>query len=134
VEIGFDFSGMGIDTRATGVVLTPAYVKIIQLRLEIMGTEDVKLVLLETECMPLLSPDNFDKWAKEGFKEKWNEVKESLYPPLVGGGSASNTDVPSGLVALCNLMTSTRKDIVGPSQFFLEVEQCTPRTFITGML
>jgi serine/threonine protein kinase len=78
----------------------------------------VKLVLLETECMPLLSPDNFDKWAKGGSEDKWNEMKERLYPrSLARGGSASNTDVPSGLVALCSLMTSTRKDIVGPSRF-----------------
>jgi hypothetical protein len=75
---------VGIDTRASGVVLTPAYVKIIQLRLEDMGTVDVKLVLLETECMPLLSPNNFDKWAQEGTKDKWNEMKGRLYPSLTG--------------------------------------------------
>jgi hypothetical protein len=65
VGIGFNFANKGIDTRATGVVLTPAYVKILQLRLEAMGTKDTKLVLLETECMPLMSPENFEKMGKD---------------------------------------------------------------------
>jgi len=49
--IGF---GFGVDTHATGVILTPAYVKIIQLRLREMGTPEVKLLHLETKCMPLV--------------------------------------------------------------------------------
>lgn len=116
VGIGFNFAGMGIDTRATGVVLTPVYVKIVQLRLENMGTKDVKLVLLETECMPLLSRANFDKWTKQGNESNWKDIKSTLYPSPMNDES-STSGVPSGLVALWNLMTSTRKDIVGPSPF-----------------
>jgi len=55
VGIAFNFAGVGIDARATGVVLNAAYVKIVQLRLEKMGTDKAKLIQLETKCLPLLS-------------------------------------------------------------------------------
>ena len=55
VGVGFNFAGRGIDNRATGLVLTPACVEILQLR--------AKLVLLETPCLPLLSRNSFDTWV-----------------------------------------------------------------------
>jgi hypothetical protein len=63
VGVGFNFVRRGTDTQATGVVLTPAYVMIIQLRLVGMGTKDAKLVLLETKCLPLMSKESFEKWV-----------------------------------------------------------------------
>ncbi len=113
VGIAFYFAGIGIDARATGVVLTPAYVKFIQLRLEKMGTPDMELIQLETKCMPLLSKDSFEKWVK-GRDSKWKNIKTDLYgdTALENGDSSTTTAVPSGLVALWNLMTSSRSVLV----------------------
>jgi hypothetical protein len=44
--IAFDFVGKGIDARATGVILTAVYVKIVQLRLVNVGTTNTNLVQL----------------------------------------------------------------------------------------
>jgi hypothetical protein len=112
VGIAFNFAGIGVDARATGVVLTAAYVKIVQLRLENMGTKSVKLIQLETKCMPLLSEASFDKWVN-GCEAKWKTFKEKLY----SGNVPANGAVPSGLVALWNLMTSSHSVLVGPSPF-----------------
>lgn len=109
------FIGIGIDGCATGVVLTAAYVKIVQLRLEKMGTVDTKLIQLETKCMPLLSKASFEKWV-EGRESNWENFKRDLYGDGTTG-VANNALVPSGLVAIWNLMTSSRVHLVGPSPF-----------------
>jgi len=108
-----------VDSRATGVVLTPAYVKVVQLQLENMGTEAVKLIQLETKCMPLLSEASCDKWV-HGHGTEWKSIKEELYSdkvPAKGDSSPAVVPVPSGLVALWILMTSSRKARVGSSPF-----------------
>ena len=112
--VSFNFAGMGIDSRATGVVINPACVIILQLRLVQMGTKEVKLVLLETDYLPLLSEENFDVWATLGGSNSKaiREFKKRLYPT-----SAIATDVPAGLVALAKLMTTSRRDLVGPRPF-----------------
>jgi hypothetical protein len=120
VGIGFNLAGIGVDTRATGVVLTPAYVKLIQLRLENMGTEKVRLVPLATDCLPLMSIENFDKWCGTKHEAKWENIRAELY--CMADEAASNkkndsTSVPSGLVALCNLMASTRRKLFGNPRF-----------------
>jgi hypothetical protein len=115
LSVACNFAGKGIDTRATGVVLTPACVKILQLRLVKMGTPEVKLVLLETYYLPLLSPANFDDWTKSSDGNKdMKAFRDLLYP---NPASSTDTDVPAGLVALAKLMTTTRKDLVGPCPF-----------------
>jgi hypothetical protein len=115
----FSSPGWGIDARATGVILTAAYVKIVQLELKDMGTRAAKLVQRETKCLPLMSKLDFERWVK-GRESKWKSLKLELYGEET---SSVNSDianvgageVPPGLVALWNLMTSSRKDIVGPS-------------------
>lgn len=110
VAIGFNFASLGVDTKATGVILTPVYVKIIQLRLENMGRLEVKLVQYETNCHPLMTEKNFDMWLESSkdavtkdIPEEWIRFRSQLYPKRVDG----HTDVvPSGLVVLSNLMTS----------------------------
>jgi hypothetical protein len=93
-------------------------VKIVQLRLENMGTVDTKLVFRKTKCMPLMSQVNFKKWTETCGNEKdWIDM--GLYPTLETS-DVSNT-VPKGLVALWNLMNSTRKDLVGPALFVSDV-------------
>jgi serine/threonine protein kinase len=76
-----------------------------------MGTDKAKLVLLETPCLPLLSWNSFCTWmgGAESVKN-YASFTEELY----GGNSSDDSDVPSGLVALWKLMTTSRKDLVGP--------------------
>jgi hypothetical protein len=84
-----------------------------------MGTETMKLIQLETKCMPLLSEASFDKWVN-GCEPKWKTFKEELYSgnaPAHGESSSDVEPVPSGLVALWDLMTSSRSVLVGPSPF-----------------
>jgi hypothetical protein len=45
VYVGYNFGGIGIDTRATGAILTRVDVKILQPRLVDMTTKDAKLQL-----------------------------------------------------------------------------------------
>jgi hypothetical protein len=109
VGIGFNFAGKGIDTRATGVILNPACVVILQLQLVNMGKPTVELILLETDVLPILSKENFDTWVN-GSEDPI--FRQKLYPE----DSLPNPEVvPKGIVALWTLMTSTRKDLVGPS-------------------
>jgi Protein kinase domain len=110
VGISFNFAGWGIDGRATGVILTAAYVKIVQLELKHMGTLDAELVQLETNCLPLMSESSFKRWVGDQ-ESTWKSFKTKLYgdEPSVCAG------IPTGLIALWNLMTSSRNDLVGPS-------------------
>jgi Protein kinase domain len=120
VGMAFNFRGIGIDGRATGVVLTTVYVKILQLRLENMGTPEMKLIQFETKCMPLQSKVSFEKWVK-GRESKWKRMKTELYGDdavsleNTASSTAAAAAVPSGLVALWNLMTASRSALVGRS-------------------
>jgi Protein kinase domain len=106
--IGFNFKGIGVDTRATGIVLSPAYLKIIQLRLINVGTPSVEVQLYATKCLPLLPKEQFLSWIEHSKqKDHWSEIVQYN----------DNEDVPSGLVALWNIMTSSRTDLFGPPSF-----------------
>jgi hypothetical protein len=54
VAVGFNFAGVGRNAHATGVILTPACLIILQLRLVCVGTKHVHLELAETAPLPLL--------------------------------------------------------------------------------
>ena len=121
--VGFNFVGLGTDTMATGMFLTVTHVQFTQLKLVNMGTPDAKLVLHQSSTMPLLSLENFTKYVKAGsekFPQDWEQLKQEMYgtgeQPQQVDGSAT-TSVPSGLVALFNIMTTSRADLFGPSGF-----------------
>ena len=68
--------------------------------------------------MPLMSTANFDKWTNQINADSdkvgnWDSMRLQLY----GVNGLDDKEVPSGLVALCNLMTSRRKDLVGHDYF-----------------
>ena len=129
VSVGFNFMEIGIDTKATGVVITPCCVEFVQLCLENIGTPAARLAIYDTGPLPLLSLDNFLTWkGKESSpiaptrKKKANiETADTAF----GYDKAVTAkDVPLGLVALANLMTMERKDLMGHSaQFELEEKE-----------
>ena len=136
VSVGFNFMEIGIDTKATGVVITPCCVEFVQLCLENIGTPAARLAIYETGPLPLLSLDNFLKWkgkeisstAKESSPTaptRKKKAKIETTDTAFGYDKAVTAkDVPLGLVALANLMTMERKDLMGHSaQFELEEKE-----------
>jgi hypothetical protein len=63
----------------------------------------MKLILLETKCMPILLEKSFKKWIT-GCGWKWDSIEFKMYG--TNAGPSSGAAVPSGLVGLWNLMTS----------------------------
>ena len=127
VSVGFNFMEIGIDTKATGVIITPCCVEFVQLCLENIGTPAARLAIYETGPLPLLSLDNFLKWkgkeisstAKENVPTQKKKAKiETAYTAFGYDKAVTATDVPLGLVALANLMTMERKDLMGHSAQF----------------
>ena len=123
IYVGFNFVGVGADTMATGIYLTVTHVRFTRLKLANMGTPDAKLVLYQSSIMPLLSQENFKKYVKAGcqkFPKEWESLRNEMYgtseQPQQDDGSAT-VSVPSGLVALFNIMTTSRVDLFGPSGF-----------------
>jgi Protein kinase domain len=113
VDVGFNFAGIGMDTQATGVVLTPSCVEILQLRVVDVGTKNVKLKVLKTGCLPLLSRENYDVWIAGVMKDKmykthWKEVNDHT-SELYGSTMSTVDGVPAGLEALASLFTTSRK-------------------------
>jgi hypothetical protein len=121
LRVLFNFCGAGVDGKATGVVIMPSCVKIIQLCLEKMGTKEMTLTGYESDPLPLMTVENFGLWAKlEGISQKkLNILKNVLFPSntkqedIPPIGSASNKDIPSGIVALANILISKGSDLFG---------------------
>ena len=120
VWVGFNFNGVGLNTKATGIVQTPSYVKVIQLKLENVGTPDVKLTLYATDCLPLLPQNIFLKRVEGDPNEDWWK-KNVKYPEKKSDTNEDGATLPSGLVLLAQIMASSRKDLLGPDQPILDV-------------
>jgi hypothetical protein len=61
VTVGFNFMGSGLDTKATGIILTPYCMNIIQLCLDGMGTSEADNRHLRNRfprLVPLMSKNN----------------------------------------------------------------------------
>jgi hypothetical protein len=70
----------------------------------------MKLILLETKCMPILLEKSFKKWIT-GCGWKWDSIEFKMYG--TNAGPSSGAAVPSGLVGLWNLMTSHQSVLIG---------------------
>jgi hypothetical protein len=71
-----------------------------------------------------MSKSSFERWVG-GQESKWSRLKRELYsvePSVNGDGSSLGAVVPTGLIALWNLMTSSRNDLVGPSRHLVAEE------------
>ena len=120
----FNFAGGGVNGKSTGIVLLPSCIKIIQLRLENMGTTDVRLVGYETTELPLMTVENFNAYIELGESEKMKQrlenLKSNLYPQEEDQEnhqpSTSEKSTPCGIIALATLLTSHRADLFGPDE------------------
>ena len=123
VFVDFNFVGIGVDTMATGMYLTATHLQFIRLELLGMGTPNAKLVLCESSILPLLSRKNFDSYIKAGyemengkkFSKEWAELKSKMYGDEGSEPVDSSSGIPSGLVALFHIMTTSRTDLFGPN-------------------
>jgi Protein kinase domain len=122
VAVGYSFAGVGRNAQATGVILTPTCVVILQLRLVCVGTKDVHLELAETACLPLLSRKNYRKWIAEvkGHVKDVEVHNRELY-----GSTSTEDEVPAGIVALAKLITTSRKNLFACSP-------CDPSTTVSS--
>jgi len=117
VGVGFNFAGPGVPTHATMFVVNMAAVKVLQLRLENVGTPGVKLVLYQSKLHPLLSVMQYDRWAgsaKPARKNDFAEFRVELYGDK-GSDGLDPDGTPSGFRVLCALMQKRRKDLFGPT-------------------
>jgi Protein kinase domain len=115
VDVGFNFAGIGMDTQATGMVLTPSCVEILQLQVVNVGTKNVTLKVLTTGCRPLLPRQNYDTWIAglvndKIYKTHWKEVNEHT-KELYDSTASTNDAIPAGLVALVKILTTSRKNL-----------------------
>jgi hypothetical protein len=117
----FNFCGVGVNGKATGVVMMPSCIKIIQLCLNKMGTKEVTLTAYESELLPLMTVENFDLWAtkERNAQKKLNTLRNALFPSNPDRESiheivsTTNKNIPSGIVALATLLVSRRSDLFG---------------------
>ena len=100
--------------------MTPFYIKIVQLRLEHMGTSKTKVTIYETDLLPLMDHETFGKWAASCKPNKKNKNKNSLKSKITAFAKETTMyqkkadgEVPSGLVALYKVMTLQRKYLFG---------------------
>jgi Protein kinase domain len=119
VTVGSTFMGYGIDTCATGAIVTPACVVLLQLRLRGTATPDIHLELLQTSYLPLLSQANYNQWMKavRSHSKQRQEASDNLRCLLYPENSRDDKKVPTGLLALARLMTSSRDELFGPALF-----------------
>ena len=110
VGVGFEFRDIGVDTKSTGIVLTPHCMKVVQLELVNVGTKDVKLKKTTSPLLPLLLQKNFNKWVEGSqFKTQWKEMAKEMYP----SPSRQGEEIPGGITALWKFMTCSRKNLFG---------------------
>jgi hypothetical protein len=117
-----NYCGAGIPTHATGVIVTFAFVQVMKLELIDPGTSRARVILVQSELFPLLSPHNFDRWFKsdearwklEGHQAAIQEVRGRLYDPD-GKGGVDESGTPLGIKALWQLMNVPRAKLVGPA-------------------
>jgi serine/threonine protein kinase len=128
--VGFNFMGSGVDTKATAIILTPYYVKIIQFCLKGMGTTSkAEIVIYEKGLLvPLMSKKNYERWAQK-YLQSLTKVKDlygaskrrdvengsdSVSSGDNDSGTHEDTDsIPSGIVALCKIFVSNRGNFFG---------------------
>ena len=93
----------GLDTKATGKILTPPYcVNIIQLCLDGMGTRTSEaeiVIIYETGFLPLMPKNNYKSWSK-GFKKGNLPNANYLY-----GNQDDGDKIPSDIMAIGKIMT-----------------------------
>eukprot|EP00980_Cylindrotheca_fusiformis_P021990 scaffold8864_cov64-Cylindrotheca_fusiformis.AAC.2 len=112
VGVGFQFRGVGVDTKATGIAMTPSCMRIIQLELVGVGRPEVRLILKRSRALPFLSKANFEKRFEGSTKlSDCGELKSELYPT-----TEVKSEVPGGITALWNIMSCNRRALVGPSK------------------
>ena len=115
LRVNLNFAGAGVDSHATGVIGSLAYLQIYRLELKKVGTPDVSVVCVRSALLPLMSKENFLRWVQSNHPDKKGEqskIKSSeniLY-------SAPEDNVPYGLLAMLQLMTSSKSELFGQTR------------------
>jgi hypothetical protein len=104
--IAFELGNVGVDAKATGVLVTPVYVQALRLELINMGTENVKLKRMKAKLFPLVSLKVFNRIVLD--KTNKEVLNEKLFR-----GPDNEPAIPEGLKVLWALMHASEKSIGG---------------------
>ena len=115
----FEFKAQGAPSFATGVIGTPAYIKVIQLHLvNNTATGKFDLEHKTSQYLPLIAKKDFEKWWSN-HDGAWKERKKKQYKKLVSNlyGDADEgmiEGIPKGYLALWKMKTESRSSFFGP--------------------
>jgi hypothetical protein len=112
----FNFAGAGVPSHATCLVCNMAAVQVLHLRLENVGTPEVCLVLYKSDLLPLMSPSNYDKWAKsapDARQHGFIKFRKLLFSTK--DCDLVTTKIPSGYPVLLQLMQKRPMELFGPA-------------------
>jgi hypothetical protein len=113
LTVGLNFGGAGIESHATGVIGSLAYVQVYRLELKDVGTERVHVKCIKSSMLPLMSQDVFSKWVKANPRSNEENRAEGALEKLYPNGSPDREDVPLGHLVLLQLMTLSKSELFG---------------------
>ena len=107
--------GTGIPSHATSVLGTLVYIEVVQLKLIDPGKTTSRVQLVSSGPLPLVSQDLFDRWyySDQRYEKHVDEMRKLLFPES-GTRVDQKDDVPLGFKALYALMSSSRRELIGP--------------------
>jgi hypothetical protein len=115
LRVGLNFAGAGVNSHATGVIGSLAYIQVYALRLTNVGTPVVDVECVKSDLLPLMSKTNFKRWVKanhrdgeEDGKSEIMEAERTLYPC-----HEKEDNVPYGLLLMLQLMLSSKSELFG---------------------
>jgi hypothetical protein len=118
LSTAFNFAGAGVPSHATCLICNMAAVQVLHLCLENVGTPEVCLVLYKSDLHPLMSPSNYDKWAKsaqEARQKDFSNFRKLLFTTPTEDCNLAPTQIPSGYSVLLQLMQKRRMELFGPA-------------------
>ena len=116
---GLNFAAFGAPCHCTGIIANMAAVQIIQLRYENVGTPNAKLALYQSDLLPLMSIENFKRWAMSAMtsinmKKQFDAFEKHLYGP-VGKDGMDEAGIPKGVQLLFTLLNQPSTKLNGLS-------------------
>ena len=122
LQIGLNFAGVGVPAHATGFVAIMAAIQILHLEILDVGTPGVRLELYQTDLLPLMKLQAFDKWASTAdkkHKKQFHSLRDTLYGKDGKKGLLQACDIPLGYIALVEMMITSRRKLFGLEMFML---------------
>jgi hypothetical protein len=112
LTVGLNFAGAGVETYATGVIGSLAYIQVYRLELNDVGTEHVHVKCKKSSMLPLMSKDTFSEWVKANPRNREEHRADGAMKKLYDEYPDPD-DVPLGLLVLLQLMLLSKSELFG---------------------